>query len=98
MADTAHSNRRLLPHSAALSALHVPGAAAFNAIFESSAEALPVIDAAGLIHKANRRAAELLRLKDSAHRGAGLADFVSDPPVDRMKSLWKHFWQGKSAF
>ncbi|HTR46955.1 MAG TPA: ATP-binding protein [Verrucomicrobiae bacterium] len=90
MADTAHSNRRLLPHSAAFSALHIPGAAAFHAIFDSSAEALLVIDAAGVIHKANRRAAELLRLKDSAHGKAGLSDFVSDPTVDRMKSLWKH--------
>lgn len=85
-----HSIRKTVPHPVALSSLHAPTDAAFNAVFDSSAEALLLLDSAGVIHKANRRARELLRLREAAQRGAGLADFVSNPPADRLKSFWAH--------
>lgn len=47
-----------------------------------------MVDSAGVIYKANRRARELLRLKDASLRSADLADFVSDPSTDRIKSFW----------
>lgn len=43
---------------------------AFNAIFDSSAEALVVIDSAGVIQRANSRARELLRLQRSSDAAA----------------------------
>lgn len=90
MADSVHSNRRSVPHSEALSSLDVTASAAFNAVFDSSAEALLVVDSAGVIHRANRRVRELLRWKETAHRAVHLADFVSDPPADRLRSFWAH--------
>ena len=57
-------------------------------MFDSSAEALLVIDPAGNIYKANRRARELLRLRDASLHGAVLADFLADIPADSAKSFW----------
>ena len=48
-----------------------------------------ILDSAGVVQKANPRARELLRLKDANQR-AGLADFLTGPPIDQMKSLWLH--------
>lgn len=90
MADTVHSSRKTVSHPAELSSPHLPAGAAFNAVFDSSAEALLVVDPTGVIYKANRRARELLRLKDASLRNAGLADFVSDPSADQIKSFWAH--------
>jgi two-component system, NtrC family, sensor kinase len=72
--------------------------AALAAVFDSSGEALVIIDAAGAIHRANLRARELLRLKDSSMR-AGLGDFLARPSVDpqeRAGSLGFSFAQTKS--
>ena len=90
MAETIHSNRKPSHHPAALSSVHLPASAAFNAVFDSSAEALLVVDSTGVIYKANRRAREILRLKDASLRTIGLTDFVTDPPAERMKSFWAH--------
>ena len=53
--------------------------AGFNAVFDSSGEALIVADRKGLIQQANLRARELLRLKDSFISKAGLLDFFVTP-------------------
>jgi signal transduction histidine kinase/CheY-like chemotaxis protein len=53
--------------------------AGFNAVFDSSGEALVVVDRKGLIQQANVRARELLRLKDSSTSRAGLLDFFTTP-------------------
>jgi signal transduction histidine kinase/CheY-like chemotaxis protein len=53
--------------------------AGFNAVFDSSGEALVVVDRKGLIQQANVRARELLRLKDSSTSRAGLLDFFATP-------------------
>jgi two-component system, NtrC family, sensor kinase len=62
--------------------------AAFGAIFDSSGEALVIIDPAGVIQRANPRARELLRLKDSASHLAGLGGYLAEPPADQLSSLW----------
>ena len=53
--------------------------AGFNAVFDSSGEALIVVDRKGLIQQANVRARELLRLRDSSTSRAGLLDFFATP-------------------
>src|ERR1700683_1724746 len=53
--------------------------AVFNAVFDTSGEALVVVDQKGLIQQANRRARELLRLKDPFVSRAGLLDFFAAP-------------------
>lgn len=64
------------------------GEEAFSAVFDSSAEALVIIDPAGIIQRANRRAREVLRLKESTRRSPGLGDFLAQPAADRLASLW----------
>src|SRR5271154_5365386 len=90
MVDPAHSPRHPAAHSPAVAARQVHADEAFNAVFDSSGEALVVIDSTGLIHRANRRARELLRFKDQASRHAGLGDFLSGPPADQLASFWTH--------
>ncbi|HXN99220.1 MAG TPA: ATP-binding protein [Candidatus Acidoferrales bacterium] len=68
------SSRRLQVNSLPL--LVDPG---FNAVFDSSGEALLVVDRKGLIQQANRRAREMLRLRDSFTTRAGLLDFLVTP-------------------
>jgi two-component system NtrC family sensor kinase len=90
MADASHSSRHPAARSPAPAANQVQTDQAFNAVFDSSEEALVLIDSAGLIQRANRRARELLRLKDAANSHAGLGDFISEPPAEQLASLWTH--------
>jgi PAS domain S-box-containing protein len=62
--------------------------AGFNAVFDSSGEALVVVDSTGVIQKANQRARDLLRLLDSGMEGARLEDFVSVVPTQQLMRLW----------
>jgi len=64
------------------------GEEAFAAVFDSSAEALVIIEANGTIQRANRRAREVLRLKESARRNVLLGDFLSDPAAEQLAALW----------
>lgn len=50
---------------------------AFDAVFDSSNEALLVVDGSGGIVRANRRAADLLRLREAARAEMKLADFLA---------------------
>ena len=59
----------------------------FNALFESSGEALVMIDASGVIQKANGRGRELLRLKEPVPRHIGLKDVVPGLSSSQIKSL-----------
>jgi signal transduction histidine kinase/CheY-like chemotaxis protein len=59
--------------------LALPGEIGFGAVFDTSGEALIVVDQKGLIQQANRRARELLRLKDSFISRTGLLDFFATP-------------------
>ncbi len=90
MADTVHSNRKAVHNPKAHPSVHLPAGAAFGAVFDSSGEALLVVGYSGLIYKANQRARELLRLKDSSVRGGNLADSIADPPAERLRELLAH--------
>ncbi len=60
----------------------------FAAVFDSSAEALVIIDSSGAIQRANPRAREVLRLKESTRRSISLGDFLADPATEQLASLW----------
>ncbi len=90
MADTVHHSRNTVTRSPELPAAQPSTDAAFHAVFDSSGEALVLIDSLGVIHRANRRARQLLRLRDAASRRAGLGEFFSVPPADEMNSFWAH--------
>ena len=59
----------------------------FNAVFDSSGEALVIIDPSGMIQRANPRARELLRLKNANHVAA-LANFLVAPSAEKLASFW----------
>jgi len=65
-----------------------PANEAFNAVFDFSAEALILIDSAGVIQRANSRARQLLRLQDSATRRAELAGLLPAVPSGDISELW----------
>ena len=81
MAENARGHTLAAPSSvhAEPSTLPLFADAGFNAVFDSSGEALLVVDRKGLIQQANRRARELLRLKDSFVLRTGLLDFFVTP-------------------
>jgi two-component system, NtrC family, sensor kinase len=89
MADATHSSRNAAVRSQApASQIHTNPA--FEAVFESSGEALVLIDSTGAIHRANRRARDLLRLKNAAARHLDLGEFISQPSAEQLASLWIH--------
>lgn len=65
----------------------VPPDPAFDAVFDSSAEALVVIDSVGEIQRANTRARELLRLR-SSRGGARFPELFSHPHEHQLCELW----------
>jgi len=90
MTDPAHPSRGPAVRSPALVSRAALADEAFNVLFDSSGEALVIIDTAGAIQRANRRARELLRLRDAAARHTGLSDFLSKKPGEDLSSLWRH--------
>ena len=87
MADPVHRSRKPVADRPKPSAAQIPADAAFNAVFDSSGEALLLIDSAGVIQRANRRARELLRLKEADAPRHGLRDLLASSPTERL-SLW----------
>jgi signal transduction histidine kinase/ActR/RegA family two-component response regulator len=63
------------------------GDAAFAAVFDSSTEALLVVNAKGIIQRANPRAGELLRCKESGLLQAELGLFLSQPASEEFSKL-----------
>ena len=59
----------------------------FSAVFESSGEALLVVDPTGIIQQANSRACELLRAKPAGIRNLFLGDLVSGPIGDHLEEI-----------
>jgi signal transduction histidine kinase/CheY-like chemotaxis protein len=80
--------------------LAVPPAAdaAFHAVFDSSSEALVVVNSSGLILEANPRARDLLRLSDSAAdstapaRRTALGEFLHESPHSHEPSRPAGIW------
>ncbi len=88
MTDTGDISRKVTAHSNAVEpAGPYGGDSTFDAVFNSSGEALVVLDSAGAIQRANGRARELLRLKETERR-AELDTPVPDSLAAQMKSFW----------
>jgi signal transduction histidine kinase/FixJ family two-component response regulator len=62
--------------------------AAFHAVFNSSSEALVVVNSAGMIQHANPRASEMLCLTDPSAAGNGLGEFLGSANSNRGASSW----------
>ncbi len=62
--------------------------AAFDAVFDSSGEALVVVNSAGEIQRANPLARELLRLRDAAANQTILGEFLDPPGNDLGPAIW----------
>jgi PAS domain-containing protein len=73
----AHVARTLIPNDA------------FNAVFDSSADALVLIDSAGVIQRANVRAREVLRLQEAGKRKSGLAEIFPRTDSGELSQLWR---------
>ena len=62
---------------------------AFGAVFESSGEALIVLDSLGTVRRANSRSKEMLRYTEAGERQKPLADLISAPSHSGMLSWCK---------
>ena len=60
----------------------------FNALFDSSAEALVVVNTAGELQRANARARELLRLREGTIRRATIDEFVKPSATEGHAKIW----------
>jgi two-component system NtrC family sensor kinase len=89
MSNAGHSSpRNQAGHAQGPSVNRGYGDELFAAVFDSSAEALVIIDSTATIQRANRRAREVLRFKESTRRSPGLGDFLADPAAEQLASLW----------
>ena len=61
--------------------------AGFKAVFDSSAEALLVVDAAGVIQKANPRAREVLKMREANVAHSSLHDFVATLSTEKLTRM-----------
>ena len=80
------TNGRSIPSSPGNEMRQLFDGAAFGAVFESSGEALLVIDPQGRVRRANHRSHEMLRLKSRSNGYANLADFLSAPSCSDLVS------------
>lgn len=71
-----------------------PAEPTFLALFESSGEALLVLDSGGSIQWANKKARELLRLPAAQTRGRGLGNLLRDSHIEKKLS---RLWSGGKA-
>ena len=76
---------RKLPAHQQLEMVQLWADAGFAAVFDSSAEALVVVDSAGSLLRANRPACELLRLKPANMSQSALGDFVAGPLDEKFQ-------------
>lgn len=89
-ADKTHSSRQPGAGSSTHAVATFIADEAFSAVFDSSGEALVIIDPGGAIQRTNRRARELLHLKDAAGYASGLTDFLAGPRAAQLAFLWDH--------
>ena len=90
VANPVRASRGSAGRAAAPAAAPLPGDAAFQALFESSAEALLILDSDGAIQRANPRARQLLRLRGT--RRAGLKDVLPGHAAEQLVQ-----WHGGPA-
>ena len=80
----AHLSRAGEPHGTA----HLPfGDAAFAAVFDTSAEALLVVNAKGIIQRANPRASEMLHRHERELLQGELGKFLTRPSSEEFSRL-----------
>jgi signal transduction histidine kinase/ActR/RegA family two-component response regulator len=63
------------------------GDAGFAAVFDTSAEALLVVNAKGIIQRANARAGVMLRCKEDGLAQQDLGEFLAQPPREEFSRL-----------
>ena len=68
-----------MPASPRVEMMQLLDGGAFGAVFESSGEALIVMDSAGTIHRVNSRSKEMLRYTEAGERQKKLVDLISAP-------------------
>jgi two-component system NtrC family sensor kinase len=84
--ETSHGTRN--SSASATSAAQMGITALFDAVFDSSEEALLVVDPSGAIQKANARARDLLHLQET-HAGRGLGEFLPTPSAEQLPYFFK---------
>src|ERR1700757_2417160 len=70
---------RSIPSTPRSEMMQLLDGAAFSAVFESSGEALMVVDTLGTVRRANRRSREMLRFTEARERQKSLSDLISAP-------------------
>src|SRR4029077_10680699 len=68
-----------VPSRAQVEMMELFDGAAFGSVFDSSGEALLVIDRRGRLRRTNRRAQEMLRINHDGHERGSLADLLMAP-------------------
>ena len=61
--------------------------AGFRAVFDSSGEALLIVDAVGMIQKANQRARDVLKMREANVARSSLDDFVASPSAEKLTRM-----------
>jgi len=64
--------------------------AAFGAVFESSREALLVVDLLGGVRRANQRSDEMLRPRNGSRMCGSLSEFLSSPSASELRVWCSH--------
>ena len=62
--------------------------ASFNAVFDSSGEALLVVDTNGVIQRSNGRARQLLGITDAKSTSVSLGAYLSRMPEEPFPEIW----------
>jgi signal transduction histidine kinase/CheY-like chemotaxis protein len=88
MTDSSNQPRHPGVHSSLHPSPPLAADGAFNAVFDSSGEALVIIDPSGTIQRANPGARDLLRLKGPTNHRAALGDFLAGTPAEKLASFW----------
>ncbi|HEY0704055.1 MAG TPA: PAS domain S-box protein [Candidatus Acidoferrales bacterium] len=70
-----------------------PNDFAFRAVFDSSDEALTLVDESGVIRRANRRACELIAAKSDEVVGSRLVSYLAQPAVKEFETCMN--WRGR---
>ncbi len=84
---TAHSSRGSAAGESQPDGNTLFGDAGFAAVFDTSAEALLMVNPQGVIERANPRAGEMLRCKESELVDADLGEFLSRPSREELSRL-----------
>jgi PAS domain-containing protein len=79
---------RITPATPRAKMMQLLDGTAFSAVFESSGEALLVVDSMGSVRRVNRRSREMLRFTEAPEREKNLADLISAPSESDLLS-WR---------